>query len=320
MVKKVIKLRMIFMGTSAFASVILENLIENKFNLISVYTQPDKKVGRQQKISKSAVKKIAEKNKLKIFEPKSFNEESIAELKEQKPDIIIVAAYGKILPIEVLEIPGFNCLNVHASLLPKFRGPSPIQNAILEGEKETGATIIVMDKGIDTGAILTQKKITISSEDNYLTITKKLATISAQLLVITIPLWVERRIQSQEQEEKKSTYCQLIEKEDGHIFWNEEASLIYNKFKALIFWPGIFSYLEKNGYNLRLKLIKISLGQEKLIKEYQTGEVFKLNEKIAVYASGGYIILEEVQLEGKNTITINEFINGCPDFVGSILK
>src|SRR6266702_4015926 len=163
---KNIKLRVVFMGTSELSQTILQALIDSEYNLVGVFTKPDTKVGRKQEIVSPLVKQLAEKNNIPVFQPVKFKDEAIEALKTLKPDLVIVAAYGKIIPKAALEIPGFGCINVHVSLLPKYRGPSPVQNALLSGEKETGVTIMLMDQGVDTGDILAQEKIAIAQDDN----------------------------------------------------------------------------------------------------------------------------------------------------------
>jgi methionyl-tRNA formyltransferase len=318
--KEPIKLRTVFMGTSDFAAVILEDLIGAGYDIISVYTQEDKKIGRKQELQKSAVKMVAENNKVVVLEPKKFDTETIAELKKQNTDLIIVAAYGKILPQEVLDIPGFGALNIHPSLLPKFRGPSPIQNALLAGEKETGSTLILMNAGIDAGDILAQKKTPIEKNETYPELLSRLAELSSAILLETLPLWVERKIQPQKQDDGQASYCQLIERSDGQIIWADEAVSIYDHYRAFFLWPGIFTFWEKDGFKLRLKLLKISLDNQSSADDRKLGQVFRLGDKIAAQTSAGAIILEEVQLEGKNSLKINDFIIGYPDFIGSILE
>jgi len=309
------------MGTSSFADTILAALIAEKYNLISVYTQTDKKVGRNQTLQKTAVKITAEKNKIPVFSPIRFGEAEIAEFKNQKPDLIIVAAYGKILPQSVLDLPGFGAINVHASLLPRYRGPSPIQNAILNSEKETGITIILMDSGIDTGHILGQKKTTIELNETNLELSEKLAKLSIPLLLETISIWIERKITPQPQDDAKATICQLIERNDGKIIWMNTAKVIYDQYRAFYPWPGIFTYWQCRESNLRVKINKLSLGNASFSTNHHLlGEVFEAGEKIAVQTGAGTIILEEVQLEGKNNLKIKDFINGNPTFLGSILK
>jgi len=320
MTKKSIQLRTVFMGTSPFAKDIFMSLLDAKYNIIGIYTQSDKKVGRKQKEQMSPVKELAMPNKIPVFQPRKFDTEAIAEIKNLKPDLIIVAAYGKILPKEVLDLPGFGCINVHVSLLPKFRGPSPIQNTILAGEKETGVTIMLMDEGIDTGKILLQKKMAIDNDDTTETVLKKMGEFGSEALLETIPKWIERKIEPVAQDESKATLCQLIEREDGHIMWDDEAQNIYNRFRALSPWPGIFSYFNNNESLQRLKLSKISLQKHAPKIEHKTGEVFEAGDKIGVQTLKGVIILEEVQLEGKNNTSIRDFINGYPNIIGSVLK
>ena len=320
MEKSAIKLRSIFMGTSEFAAEILSSLLESKYNIISVYTQPDKKVGRNQEIKKSEVKILAEKNKLIIHQPLKFDEKAFNEIKSQKPDLIILAAYGKIIPKSILDIPGFGAINVHASILPKFRGPSPIQNAILLGEKETGITIMLMNEKIDAGDILTQKKIKIGKDQTAQELSGELSKVASRLLLDTIPQWVERIIVPVKQDDSKATICQLIDKSDGRIFWTDDADTIYNKFRAFFSWPGIFTYFESDGSTRRLKLNKISCIRNNPETKHHIGEVFRIGEKVGVQTTSGVIILETVQIEGKTSVNIEDFVNGYQDFIGTILK
>ena len=321
MSKDPIELKVIFMGTSAFAAEVLKALLENKYNVVSVYTRPDKKVGRKKELQKSSVKEVAEKNKIKIFQPEKFDEKTVEDLKNQKPDLIVVTAYGRILPKAVLEVPGFGSINVHPSLLPRFRGPSPIQNAILEGEKETGTTIMLMSEEMDAGDILAQEKISISTDETYFDLSEKLASFSAELLLKTLPLWIKRKIVPEKQNDSEASYCQLIERSDGRVVWADDAISIYNRARAFSPWPGIFTFWEKDGCNLRLKLLKAALWKNYSQKnEKKIGEVFEEENKIAVQTSSGALVLEEVQLEGKSKMDIQEFINGYPNFLGSLLK
>jgi methionyl-tRNA formyltransferase len=320
MQKKPVKLRVVFMGTSSFADTILTALIAEKYNLISVYTQSDKKVGRTQELKKTAVKITAENEKLPVFSPAKFGEKEIEELRDQKPDLIIVAAYGKILPKEVLELPGFGAINVHASLLPYHRGPSPIQNTILDGENETGVTIMLMDSGIDTGDILSQKKTKINPDETNEQLSEKLAKLSTPLLLETISLWIERKIVPKPQNNKIASLCQLIERSDGKVIWLNSAKSIYDQYRAFYSWPGIFTYWQRGDTNIRVKINKLSLGRTTSLGEYPVGEVFRSNEKIAVQTGAGIVFLEELQLEGKNNLKIEDFINGNPGLIGSSLK
>jgi methionyl-tRNA formyltransferase len=321
MQKEAIKVRTIFMGTSEFAAQILESLVETGYDIVSVYAQPDKKVGRKQELKKSAVKLVAEKHGIPVFQPEKLNDPvAVEEVRTQKPDLVIVAAYGKIIPQAILDIPGFGAINVHGSLLPKYRGPSPIQNAILNGEVETGITIMVMDAGIDTGDILSQKKVKIASDDNTSSLSNKLAIAGAELLIKTIPAWVKREISAKKQDNLKATLCQLIEKSDGKILWSDGAEEIYNRYRAFFPWPGIHTYWENDESIRRIKLNKITCMKGNPETKHHIGEVFEIGDKIGVQAGLGVIILEEVQIEGRANMKMADFINGYKDFIGTILK
>jgi methionyl-tRNA formyltransferase len=314
------KVKIVFMGTPAFAESILAALLENGYEIISVYTQPDKKVGRRQVLQPSPIKTFAQKHQIKIFEPKKFDEPAIAELAEQNPDLLIVAAYGKILPETVLKIPRLGALNVHPSFLPELRGPTPIQNALLLGHKETGTTIMRMDAGIDTGDILSQRKVAIDGAETYPDLSQKLAGVSAELLLDTLPKYMAGKILPEKQNDSAATFCQIIRREDGQISWTDSAEKIYNKFRAFSPWPGIFTTWERNGRTLRVKFVKISLEPDDSENMQRPGEVFRRQNKIVIKASPGSIIVKEIQLEGKSPVTAKDFLNGYPDFIGAILK
>lgn len=315
-----IKLRTIFMGTSTFAEYILQSLLDAQYNIVAVYTQPDKKIGRKQELQKSAVKILAEKNKIPIFSPSQFDAEAISEMKTQKPDILIASAYGKILPQEILELPGFGAINTHASLLPKYRGPSPIQNAILNGDEKTGVTLMLMNKGVDTGDVLAQKEFAIGKNDTTQDVSKELAKIASELLLEKMPILAKRNISPEAQDNTQATLCQLIERSDGKIMWTDEAESIYNRYRAFFPWPGIHAYWENNNSLKRIKLNKISLLKKKLAEKHHAGEVFQIDDEYGIQAESGIIILHEIQLEGKDAVSIKEFLNGYPNFIGSILK
>ena len=230
------------------------------------------------------------------------------------------SAFGKILPENVLSLPGFGCINVHASLLPKWRGASPIQNTLLAGETKTGITIMLMDKGLDTGDILSQRIITIEGDDTRETLTKKMIDTSKALLIETIPLWIERKIQPTKQDESEATLCQLIEREDGRIIFTDDAKSIYDRFRALSPWPGIFAFWKKSDGLLRVKFIDISYQPNDPAQHYSFGEVFRQNEYIGIKTGLGVLIIQELQLEGKTAVKTDDFLRGNPEFVGSFLQ
>lgn len=320
MTKDIHNIKTVFMGTSTFADIVLNSLLDEKYNLAGVYTQPDKKSGRDGDLKKSPVKITAEKNGLDIFQPEKWDAVSVSELKNLKPDLIVVVAYGKILPGEILKMPQFGCLNIHASLLPKFRGASPIHNTLLSGESETGTTVMLMNEGVDTGDILAQEKISIHPDELFPELSGRLASVSASLLVETLPKWINEEMKPEKQNDLEASVCQVIEKEQGYILWSDDAQSIYNRYRAFYTWPGIFSFWKKNGSRLRVKLNKIGWQKSGPEKERHLGEIFEIDGKVAVQAVSDLIILEEVQIEGKNNSSINDFINGYPDFIGSILK
>ncbi|MEI8343433.1 MAG: methionyl-tRNA formyltransferase [Candidatus Moraniibacteriota bacterium] len=314
------KSRVVFMGTSDLSEKILQTLIASDYRIVGVFTKVDKKIGRKQELTSPKVKLLAEKNNLPVFQPDTFkNLSAVEQLQNLRPELIIVAAYGKILPKAVLEIPNFGCINVHVSLLPKYRGPSPVQNALLNGETETGTTIMLMDEGIDTGAILAQKKISISATDTTDTLMQKLAAQGAELLLETLPKWLERKIIPCKQDHNRASFCQMIKRSDGQIAWTDTAETIYNKYRALTPWPGIFTIWNNGRTAIRLKLISIEIEKGFSEKIKLNGEVFKHNSDVAIQTIAGIILVKELQKEGKKTTDISSFINGHPKFIGSVL-
>ncbi len=314
------KIRTVFMGTPEFATAILGGLIEQKYNIVSVVTKVDRPVGRKQEAVESAVKKKALEYHLPILQPEKFDEETVESIKKLQPDLIIVAAYGKILPEEVLKIPGFGCINVHASILPKWRGASPIQNALLAGANKTGITVMLMDKGMDTGDILAQKEMDIDPDDTKESLSIKLITLGKNLLLETLPLWIDRTLTPKPQDQSQSTLCQLIEREDGHIMWTDSAESIYNRYRALYPWPGIFSFWKKEDGRMRLKLHRISYQKQSPQTPHLLGQVFEVGEKVGVQTGEGVIFLEEVQMEGKTRIPIADFLLGNKEIIDSFLE
>src|SRR5690348_2045011 len=233
-------MRIVFMGTPELAAVSLRRLIGAAgFEVDAVVTQPDQPKGRGLKLTASPVKEVARQANLPVLQPQRAREEHfIQQLAALKPDLIAVAAYGQILPKAILDLPRFGCLNVHTSLLPKYRGAAPIQHAILNGDSETGVTIMKMDVGLDTGDILSQEKTAIDPKDNAQTLHDRLANIGAQLLVRTIPDFVAGKIQPRPQPGEGVSHAPKIKKQDGQIDWTQPAQVICNRVRALVPWPG----------------------------------------------------------------------------------
>ncbi|MFA5925386.1 MAG: methionyl-tRNA formyltransferase [Parcubacteria group bacterium] len=308
-------IKIIYFGTSHFAEIILDKLISEGFEIIAVVTQPDKKAGRKQMYVSSPVKQLSEKYSISVLQPDTFNDEAIIrKLGNMKPDLFVVASYGKILPKAVLGVPRFGCINIHASLLPKYRGASPIQNAILNGEKETGVTLMLMNEKMDQGDIIAQESVDIKKAENTEMLSERLAKVGAELTVRTVPLWTGGKIKAKKQDENLATYCRPIRKEDGRIDWRNSAEEIERRFLAFQIWPGIWTEIKQNSK--RLKLLSIKPEGESMGGE-DAGKVIKYDQKAAVQTGKGIIILEEVQLEGKKAVPISDFLKGNQNFIGS---
>lgn len=320
MTSEIPKIRIVFMGTPQLSATLLKLLLEHNYNIVGVVTKKDQPVGRKKELGINPVKEVAEANNLPLLQPDKIDGRVISQLRDWKPDLFVVAAYGKILPQEAISLPGFGCINFHPSLLPKWRGAAPIQNALLQGETETGVTLMLMDKSMDTGDIIKQVTVPIDPKDTSLTLTEKLIKAGGELLLTTLPLWVGRSLTPMKQDGSQATLCQLIEREDGHIIWTDDAESIYNRFRALFPWPGVFTYWKKNDELLRLKILELSFQKHNTQTTRPLGQVFEIGEKIGVQTTTGIIFLETVQLEGKGPLPIVEFIRGNESLVGSFLE
>jgi len=297
------------MGTAELSCVSLEKLA-GKFFIAAVVTQPDKPRGRELKLQFSPVKILAEKLKLPVLQPaKARDKKFISELRELQPDLIIVVAYGQILPQGILDLPKFGCVNVHTSLLPKYRGASPIQSAILNGETETGVTIMKMDAGLDTGAIISQARTPILPADNSQTLHDRLAQLGAELLIETIPDYVAGKNLPKPQPSEGASYAAKIKKEDGKIDWNEPAEKILNRLRAFTPWPGAFTFLKTEGKSLMLKIWKAEVSAN----NGQTGTVLSADKNGVVVACGKNALrILELQREGGRKLSAQEFLAGNP--------
>ncbi len=305
--------KIVFFGTPEFAKIILEKLIKTEFKPVMVVTASDKPIGRKQILTSSAVKKLAQKYKIKLIQPKLLNTVTGQELMEIAPDLFIIAAYGLILPRDILNIPKFGTLNIHPSILPKYRGASPIQATILTNDQETGTTIMLMDEKIDHGPILAIKKIRIKNE-NSVSLSKKLAELGANLLIDTLPRWFESQIKPISQNHQKATFTRLIKKEYGKINWTKSAQQIEQMFRAYQPWPGIYTIFN----NQILKILEIELLN--INHQYSSGKVFITEDKeLAVACEKNALILKQIQLQGKNPITGKSFLNGYQKIINTIL-
>ena len=299
------------MGTAELSCASLEKLVGDKqFQIAAVVTQPDKPKGREMRLQFSPVKILAEKLKLPVLQPvKARDEKFISELRELKPDLIVVVAYGQILPQTILDLPKFGCVNVHTSLLPKYRGASPIQSAILNGDAETGVTIMKMDAGLDTGKIISQARTPILPEDNSQTLHDRLAQLGAELLVETIPNYVAGKIPPKPQPAESASYAAKIKKEDGKIDWNEPAEKILNRLRAFTPWPGAFTFLRTEEKSQLLKIWKAEISGD----NGHAGMVLSADKNGIVVACGKNALrILELQREGGRRLSAQEFLAGHP--------
>jgi methionyl-tRNA formyltransferase len=303
------ELRIIFMGTAELSCASLEKLACDKnFHIVAVVTQPDKPKGRELKLTPSSVKILAEKLNLPLLQPlKARDEKFISELRELKPDMIIVVAYGQILPQAILDLPQFGCLNVHTSLLPKYRGAAPIQWAIADGEPETGMTIMQMDAGLDTGPVLATRRTPILPKDDSQILHDRLAQLGAELLVETIPDYVAGKISPQPQPIEGSSYAAKIKKEDGQIDWHKPAGQIWNRLRAFTPWPGAFTFLQSEPKPQLLKIWKA----EVIEFSGRAGEILSADKTGLVVGCGENALrILELQREGGRRLTAEQFLAG----------
>ncbi|MFC1966196.1 methionyl-tRNA formyltransferase [Chloroflexota bacterium] len=311
-------MRVIFMGTPEFAVSPLEHLILNRYQVAAVYTQPDKTAGRGRSLVSSPVKRAAVSWKLPVVQPVSFREAgAVAQLADFRPDVVVVAAFGQILPQSVLDIPKYGCINIHPSLLPKFRGASPVAAAILAGSEFSGVSIMLMDKGLDTGPVLARAQVSISAQDTTASLTAKLSLIAAQLLLEVLHFWSRGEITSQPQSEAEATYTSVLSKQDSEIDWRLSAVEIWRRVRSFHPWPGC--YARWQGRQLKIiEAVPLS-GEQKL----EVGQVVALNQGgvvVGVNTGDGILGLLWVQLEGKQAMSAAEFIRGQKQFIGAILS
>lgn len=298
------KLKVVFMGTPDFAVPSLKALHEAGYEIPLVITQPDRPAGRGKKITPPPVKVLAENLEIPVYQPERVkgNEELIEKLKEISPDLIVVAAYGKILPDEILNLPKFRCINVHASLLPEYRGASPIQSALLDGKEKTGVTIMLISPELDAGDIISQREVPIEKSDNAQILHDKLAKVGAELLVETIPPYISGELKPVPQDSSKATYCKPITKEMGRIDWNLPAEKIFNMVRAFTPWPSAYT-------TFRGKRVKITKA-EPTPGTGEPGKIIKADRELVVATGEGALKIEKLKPEGKKEISGEEFIRG----------
>jgi len=306
------------MGTAELSCDSLRGLLESpSFQVVAVVTQPDRPKGRDLKLQPSPVKVLGLSAKLPVLQPERARSEGfLEELRALQPDLIAVAAYGQILPVSILDLPRYGCLNVHTSLLPRYRGAAPIQWAILNGDAETGVTIMKMDAGLDTGDILTQATTPIHAEDNAETLHDRLARMGAELLVRTIPEYVAGQLPSLPQPAEGVTYAPKIKKQDGHIDWSRPARAIWNRVRGLTPWPGAFSYLPAQPQAHLLKIWQAEVVE----RTGPPAEVLQADKAGIVVACGSEALrILLLQREGGRRLQAHEFLSGHPLLPGQRL-
>ena len=312
-------MRVVFFGTAELASVSLAALArEDSLRPVAVVTQPDRPKGRELKLAPSPVKELACQLGLPTLQPdRARNPDFLATFRDLEPELVLVAAYGQLLPPAVLDVPQYGCLNVHASLLPKFRGAAPIQWAILAGEAETGVTIMKMDPGLDTGDILTQRATEITANDDSQTLHDRLARLGGELLLETIPGYVTGSLKPSKQPVEGMTYARKISKEDGLLDWTLDARNLWNRVRAFTPWPGAFSFIAGPS-----KPVMLKIWRAEVVKNCSAapGTVVQADAENLVVACGeGGLRLVEVQREGGRRLATAAFLAGHPLAVGTRL-
>ena len=319
-------MRVVFMGTPAYVISVLEALLSAGCRIVGVYTQPDKPRGRGRAQEAPPVKSFALTQDIDVFQPVSLRRDDIQrELAALSPDVIVVAAYGKILPAEVLKLPPHGCINVHPSLLPRYRGPSPVASVILEGDGCTGTTIMLMDEGTDTGPVLTSRSVPIDP-GNVTTgsLTPLLFQLGGELLKEALSPWIRGEVKAEPQNQSQATLTKKLEKRDGEARWETSAEELERRLRAFTPWPGLFTYWK--GKLLKIisaaPLSSLSSGGGVSWEANEPGLVVPLEEPdiaAGVVTGKGVLGLRRLQLEGRRPASSQEFIQGYGDFLASKL-
>lgn len=304
-------MRIVFMGTPDFAVPSLKALLESPYEVVGVVCQPDKPKGRGKVLASPPIKVLALERGLPLLQPEKMRAPGVLEtLKQWDPDLIAVTAFGRILPKEILNLPRFRCVNVHASLLPRYRGAAPIQWAIINGEEETGITIMLMDEGMDTGPILNQEKVPIFPEEVAGELSVRLAQIGGKLLVEAIQALEDGRLVARSQQEEEATLAPLLKKEEGNIDWTLKTMQVLNRIRGLSPWPGTYSYL--NAERIAIWKARVSSTVKAEVQEmFQPGTIISVESEECVVRTGdGALAITEVQPANKKRMTISQFLMG----------
>ena len=307
-------MKVVFMGTPKFSLNVLQGLIDN-YDVVGVVCQPDKEVGRKKVLTPPPVKELALEHNIEVLQPIKIRKE-YDEVLKLEPDIIITCAYGQIIPKEILDYPKYGCINVHGSLLPKYRGGAPIHRAIMNGDKETGITIMYMDVGMDTGDMISKRSVSIDEDDNLETLSDKLSIIGRDLLLDTLPSIIDGTCNREKQDENEVSYAYNITSEEEHIDFNKGSKEVYNLVRALS--PSIGAFCLMNDE--RLKIYKTRIGTNKYDNIGVINTIYK--NGIGVSTSDGEVVLEEIQPFGKKKMAVASYLNGInkDTLIGKVLK
>ncbi len=308
-------MKIVYMGTPDFAVLPLKALIENDYDVVGVFTQPDKPVGRKAILTPPPVKKLALENNIPVFQPNSLkNGEGVKILEELNPDVVIVVAYGKILPKDFLEYPQYGCINIHGSLLPKYRGAAPIQRCVLDGEKLAGVTSMQMDVGLDTGDMLLKTVTEIGENETSGELFDRLAVMGADLLIETLVALEKGELKPEKQDDSQSSYASMLDKTMSPVDWTESAREVHNHIRGLDPWPVAQTVLE--GKNLKLFSSELVENEGSGLP----GSVKITKKGLVVYCGDGNpVFIKEVQYEGKKRMSAADFFRGHPVADGTVL-
>lgn len=303
------KLRFVFAGTPDFAARHLAHLLQQGHHVVSAYSQPDRPSGRGKKLAPTPVKALAESHGIPVRQPPALDQPALAELAALKPDLIIVVAYGLLLPPAALALPRLGCINVHASLLPRWRGAAPIERAILEGDRETGISIMQMDAGLDTGAVLATAATPISASDNSETLTERLVSFGCETLSAVLDQLAAGTAKAVPQNATLATYARKLRKDDAGIIWEGSAAYIHNQVRAL--YPRSPAYCLYQGQRLRILHTRMIPG----VLSAKPGTIIEMAEDVMAVACGdGALEIRLIQMEGKTPMTLRELLNGRPGY------
>lgn len=309
------KIKVVFMGTPEFSVPVLESLI-NEYDVIGVVTQPDKEVGRKKVLTFSPVKELALKHNIKVLQPVKIRKE-FDEVLALKPDIIVTCAYGQIIPKEILDCPRLGCVNVHGSLLPKYRGGAPIERSMMNGDKETGITLMYMDEGMDSGDIIKEEAIPIRDDESIIELRKELSLLGTKMLMEELPNIISGKAPRIKQNDEEVTIAKIIKREDELLDFNNESLSLYNKVRALSPDPACYSYLDGKLY----KIYNSRIGNSN--KKGLVGEIINVyKDGIGIKSLDGELIITDIQVEGKKRMLVSSYLNGInkDSLLGKVFK